>query len=347
MSDINRQWILARRPSGPAKREDFDYREEPLPSSWTLAPGHIVVRQSVFLHAPTMRNWMDAPSNSLYPSVDLGSPMLSTSAGEVVASANPRFPVGSRVTTIGFWQDYSVVNADVMPCRPVDDDLTLIEALGVVGMNALTAYMGVMKVGRPQPGDVAVVSGAAGSTGSIAGQLLKIQGCTVIGIAGSADKCARLTSDLGFDHAIDYRTENVEARIREFAPAGVNVFFDNVGGDMLQAVVENTAKFCRIILCGQIAGYTGSAPVPGPTNMMRIIYGSVTLQGFLLGDYEEDIPTATRQLRTWVESGQLKHKEDLREGFDALPSTFSDLFSGANDGTLMVVTADEARERRS
>lgn len=343
---MNREWILARRPSGEATVEDFEYRESAVPDGSDLQPGQILVRHSVFLHAPTMRNWMDAPGNNYYPSVDLGTPMLATSAGDVIASADDRFPVGTRVTTIGFWQDYSVIDATVMPVRPVSDDLTLIDAMGPVGMNALTAYMGMIEVGRPKAGDTLVVSGAAGSTGSVAGQIGSILGCRVIGIAGSAAKCAYLTDELGFDAAIDYRSENVEQRMAELAPDGIDVFFDNVGGAILQAAVENIAKFGRIVLCGQISGYDGSTPIPGPSNMMRLIYGSVRMQGFLLGDYEAKIPAAREQLWEWVTSGRMTHREDLRSGFENLPETFKDLSRGANDGTLLVITDEEAARRR-
>lgn len=345
MSDVNREWILARRPEGRAEIEDFEYRESAVPDASSLAPGQILVRTSVFLHAPTMRNWMDAPGNNFYPSVDVGAPMLATCAGDVIASADDRFPAGTRVTTIGFWQDYAVIDATVMPVRPVSDDMTLVEAMGPVGMNALTAYMGMVKVGQPRAGETVVVSGAAGSTGSVAGQIGRILGCRVIGIAGSAAKCAYLVDELGFDAAIDYRSQDVEARLRELAPGGIDVFFDNVGGSILQAAVENIAKFGRIVLCGQIAGYDGNTPIAGPSNMMRLIYGSVRMQGFLLGDYEADIPAARDQLWSWVGEGRLRHREDVREGFESLPATFGDLSRGANDGTLLVVTDPAARVR--
>lgn len=346
MSDRNREWILSSRPSGPAREQDFTLRESDIPAGDSLAEGQILVHNSVFLHAPTMRNWMDAPGNNYYPSVDVGSPMLATSAGEVVASTDGRFPPGTRVTTIGFWQDYSVVDATVMPVRPVRDDMTLIEAMGPVGMNALTAYMGMIEVGQPKPGETVVVSGAAGSTGSVAGQIARILGCRVIGIAGSADKCSYLVDELGFDAAIDYRAEDVQARMGQVAPGGIDVFFDNVGGAILQSAVENIAKFGRIVLCGQISGYDGSTPIPGPSNMMRLVYGSVRMQGFLLGDFEDKIPAARDQLWDWVNSGQLRHREDIRRGFESLPATFGDLSRGANNGTLLVVTHEEEAARR-
>ncbi len=338
MDSVNRQWRLVRRPVGAAKVSDMEFHEGDIPDASALTDGQILVRTSVFLHAPTMRNWMDEPGNNYYPSVPLGAPMLATCAGTVVASRDARFSPGDRVTTIGSWQDYAIVDANVMPVRPVRPDVSLVQAMGPLGMNALTAYMGMTKIGRPEAGDVLVVSGAAGSTGSVAGQIGKIMGCRVIGIAGSTEKCNYLTQDLRFDAAINYREANVEQQIRALAPAGVNIFFDNVGGEILQAAVENIAKYGVIVLCGQIAGYDNSEPISGPRNMMRLVYGSVRMQGFLLGDFEDDIPAATDQLWQWLSAGKIAHREDVREGFESLPESFGDLSKGLNDGTLLVVT---------
>ena len=333
MHSVNRQWRLVRRPVGTARVSDMEFHESDVPDASALGDGQILVRTSVFLHAPTMRNWMDEPGNNYYPSVPLGAPMLATCAGTVVASRDARFSPGDRVTTIGSWQDYAIVDANVMPVRPVRPDVSLVQAMGPLGMNALTAY-----IGRPEAGDVLVVSGAAGSTGSVAGQIGKIMGCRVIGIAGSTEKCNYLTQDLRFDAAINYREANVEQQIRALAPAGVNIFFDNVGGEILQAAVENIAKYGVIVLCGQIAGYDNSEPISGPRNMMRLVYGSVRMQGFLLGDFEDDIPAATDQLWQWLSAGKIAHREDVREGFESLPESFGDLSKGLNDGTLLVVT---------
>ena len=338
---MNRQWILARRPSGPCRVEDFEYRETEA-SVIDLAPGHIRVRNSVYLCAPTMRNWMDPLSNSLYPSIDLGTPVIATCAGRVTDSADDRFPIGSRVTMIGHWQDDDVVDATVWPVRAVPEGQTLIEAMGPLGMNALTAYFGVMRVGRPVEGETMLVSGAAGSTGSVAAQIGRILGCRVVGVAGGADKCAWLVDELGLDAAIDYRKGDLVTQVREACPEGVDVFYDNVGGDVLQAAVESMNKFGRIVLCGQIAGYNDSRPVPGPTNMMRLIYGSITMQGFLLGDYEDDLPTARADLSRWIAEGRMTHREDVRQGFENLPAVFGEIFTGANEGTLLVVTDDDA-----
>jgi NADPH-dependent curcumin reductase CurA len=337
----NREWILRRRPEGPCDVDDFEYRESEFVSP-TLEPGHILVHNSVFLCAPTLRNWMDAPSNSLYPSIDLGAPVLATTAGRVLESTDERFPVGSRVTMIGHWQEYDVVNSAVWPVRAVPEGQDLIAAMGPMGMNALTAYFGVTAVGRPVAGETMLVSGAAGSTGSVAAQIGRILGCRVVGVAGGPEKCDWLINELGLDAAIDYRAANLVEQIYEKCPDGVDIFFDNVGGEILQAAVENINKFGRIVLCGQIAGYNESRPVQGPTNMMRFVYGSVRMQGFLLGDYEDELPKARTDLEKWINEGRLKHREDVRTGFENIPKIYGEIFTGTNEGTLLIVTDEDA-----
>lgn len=339
MAQINRQWILSRRPHGRIKREDFEYREVPVPES-DLRPGEILIRNMIFLCAPTMRNWMDDQSNSLYYSNPLGEPMRSLSGGRVVKSADPRFPVGSRVFAVSSWQDYQILNADESAVKLLPKGLNFVESLGTYGINPLTAYFGILDVARPQKGDTLVVTGAAGSVGSMAAQIGKIKGCRVIGIAGGPDKCQWLLRDCGLDAVIDYKSENVAERLAALCPDGINIFFDNVGGDMLQAGVENIAKFGRIVLCGQIAAYNDGRPVQGPKNMMRLIYGSVTMQGFLVGDYADRHDEAIEVMRGWVKSGKLKHREDVRPGFDKILETFDSLFSGENTGTLLAAIDD-------
>lgn len=340
---VNRQWILARRPVGPSRVEDFEYREGELVAQ-ELPPMHVLVRNSVFLCAPTMRNWMDPAGNSMYPSIDLGTPVIATCAGRVLESTDDRFPAGSRVTAIGHWQEYDVIDSAAWPVRAVPEGQSLMEAMGPLGMNALTAYFGVTEVGRPKAGETMLVSGAAGSTGSVAAQIGRILGCRVVGVAGGPEKCAWLVDELGLDAAIDYREGDLEQQVRAACPKGVDVFYDNVGGAILQAAVESMNKFGRIVLCGQISAYNTSRPVPGPTNMMRVVYGSITMQGFLLGDYEDQLPRARADLSAWLAEGRLVHREDVRSGFESLPVVFGEVFTGTNEGTLLVVTGDDAYE---
>lgn len=333
MSNANRQWILVRRPQGPATLADFELREsEPAPGP--LRPGEVLLRNRMFLCAPTMRNWMEPPGNSLYPSIPLGAAVYAPAAGEVVASAREGVAPGDRIMAFTAWEDLSVVAATAA-VTPIRAGKSYVEAMGPYGLNALTGYFGLLRVGEPKPGETLVVSGAAGSAGSVAAQVGRIKGCRVIGIAGGPEKCAWLTGACGLDAAIDYKAEPVAERIAQLCPHGIDIFFDNVGGEILQTAVDSMAKFGRIVLCGQIGHYTAGGPVPGPGNMMRLIYGSVRMQGFLGGDYAADREAALDELQRWVGEGRIAHREDVRTGFRAIPATFGALFDGSNKGTLL------------
>ncbi len=344
MGEVNRQWLLKRRPQGALKLDDFEYREAPMPSE-PLKENEIRVRNVAFLCAPTMRNWMDPPGNSLYPSIPLGAPIMAPAVGRVVESTAPEVKVGTRVFALSSWQDYATVAASPVR-RPtaLTDGITFIEALGRYGLNPMTAYFGLLEVGQPKAGETLLVSGAAGSTGSTVAQIGKIKGMKVVGIAGGKAKCDWLRQDCGIDAAIDYKSEDVATRVAELCPEGVNVFFDNVGGEMLQAAINNMAPFGRIVLCGQIASYDGDEQAEGPRNMMRLIYGGIRMQGFLCGHYADRFDEAVAALRGWSEAGKINYREDLRMGFENLPSAYSALFDGSNAGTLLVQIADSASE---
>ena len=286
-----------------------------------------------------MRNWMDPPGNSLYPSIPLGEPVLAPSAGTVVASAHPDFVPGARVTTLSSWQDHEIIDGAARSIRAIPDAISTLDAMGRFGLNPLTGYFGMLRVGQPKAGETVVVSGAAGSTGSTAAQVARIAGCRVIGIAGGQDKCDWLTSECGIDAAINYKSENVEQRLAELCPRGIDVFYDNVGGEILQAAVENMARHGRIVLCGQIASYNDGSTPEGPRNMMRLIYGSVRMQGFLMGDYAAEVPAAIAELDVWGRAGSISYREDVRAGFDQIPETFGALFDGSNRGTLLASIA--------
>src|SRR6056297_1002767 len=335
MRNVNRQWRLARRPSGNAVPQDFEYVE----ANYTMAPpgdGEIVVNNRAFLCAPTIRNWMDPPGNCLYPSINLGEVIMGPASGVVVASGHPSFCRGDRVATISTWQDYSTIRPEESMTRVLPDGYDFIEAVGVFGLNSLTGYFGIREIGAIQPGDQVLVSGAAGSAGSVAAQVARLGGCRVVGIAGGTEKCRWLRQDCGLDAVIDYKSEDVRARISELFPDGINVFFDNVGGDILQAAVDNMAEFGRIVLCGQIASYNDEIAPEGPRNMMRLIYGGIRMQGFLVGHFADQFDAALRHLTEWERSGQLAHREDVRSGFASIPSIFNSLFDGSNAGTLIV-----------
>lgn len=339
----NRQWILARRPSGLSVPEDFEFRQSDFTPP-ALADGEILVRNVAFICAPTIRNWMEPPGNSLYPSIPLGSPVFGPSTARVIASANPDFPEGSRVCTFSKWADFDVINPANVLVRLIPEGHSFIDALGPVGMNALTAYFGLLEVGQPKEGETLLVSGAAGSVGLNAIQIGKIAGCRVIGIAGGADKCAMLMGKAGIDACIDYKSENVAERIAALCPNGIDVFYDNVGGATLQAAIDNMAKFGRIVLCGQISGYNADEGEEKIGNIMRLIYGGVRMQGFLASMYADRFPEAMAQLARWIDEGKLYHREDIRSGLENLPMTLNALFDGSNEGTLIVRISEEASE---
>jgi NADPH-dependent curcumin reductase CurA len=335
----NRQWHLARRPAGRARADDFALVEAP-DDPRPLDKGEIEVRALLFLCAPTMRNWMDPPGNSLYPSVPLGQPMFAPAGGRISRSAHPDWPVGTDLTYFGSWQEVHRLRPDEVHPQRVPAGLSLLDAMGRFGLNPLTAYFGLLRIGDPKPDETLLVSGAAGSVGSVAVQIGKLKGCRVVGIAGGPEKCTWLTGTCGADAAIDYKAGPLGPALDAACPDGIDIFFDNVGGDTLDAAVDRMNRFGRIVLCGQIAGYDGTG-MRGPSNMMRLIYGSVRMQGYLMGDYAAEVPTAVADLAAWMQAGRLAYRDDVRHGFEALPESFLTLFDGRNSGTLLVM-ADPA-----
>lgn len=342
----NRQWLLARRPSGSVDLDDFEFAEADMPEP-ELKPGEILVNNLAFHLAPTMRNWMNDSSRSYRASVGLGTPVIGPGAAVVVRSAHAKWPVGTRLLGVSRWEDYSVLDPDNSPTLfvPVPEQFTVTEALGVFGLNSLTAHVGLNQVGRPKPGETVVVSAAAGSVGSMACQIARLQGCRVIGIAGGPDKCAWLVGTCGIDAAIDYKNEDVSRRLKDLCPDGVDVFFDNVGGPILHAVMDNIAPKGRVAVCGQVSAYDSDEPAPGPRDMMRVVYWRVRIEGFVLGDFPDKVPAARDDIVRWVRDGKIVHREDIRQGFGQLPSAFLDLFTGRNEGTLMVVNDEVAAPR--
>ena len=340
---LNRQWLLVRRPVGLCVPDDFLYREQQIPSP-ILRDGEIFIRNIAFLCAPTIRNWLDEASGNYIPSVELGDPVRGPCAARVIASANSDFPAGSRVCTISNWQDFDIVSPVSALVRTIPNGFSFIEALGPVGMNALTAYFGLHEIGKPKAGETLLVSGAAGSVGTNATQIGKILGCRVVGLAGGKAKCDWLLDHGCVDHCIDYTNEDVAASIAELCPNGIDIYFDNVGGGMLQAAINNMARHGRVILCGQISGYNESAAENRIGNLMRLVYGSIRMEGFLASNYVEQFSQAMSCLAEWIRQGRLLHREDLRVGMDLLPFSLNALFDGSNTGTLIVQVADGATQ---
>ena len=331
---VNRQWLLARRPQGMLSLDDFKYQETPFTPP-DLKPGEILVRNKFFSLVPAQRTWMNADSAYFRP-MELNKPVVSPAVAEVTASANPKYPVGALVTTLTGWEDYTLLSGERFWAGLLPAGIDPVDSLSLFGGNTLTAYFGLLKVGQPKAGETVVVSGAAGSTGSMAAQIARIKGCKVIGIAGGKAKCDWLLTACKLDGAIDYRSENVGARLKELAPKGVDVFYDNVGGEIMRDVIDNMAMYGRVVLCGQIAEYNSAEPAPGPRDMFRVISHRLRIQGFISADFMGERNAALADLTQWAQSGELIHRADVRHGFKTLPTTYFDLFTGGNLGTLIL-----------
>lgn len=328
----NLQWVLASRPEGMVSPENFERREQ---EAGEPGDGHLLVRNLYLSLDPAMRGWMsDAPS--YIPPVQIGEVMRGGCVAEVIESRSDAFSPGDVVFGMFGWQRYALIDAGAGPLSKVPDGVSPVEALSALGWTSLTAYFGLEDVGRPQPGETVVVSGAAGATGSVVGQLAKLKGCRVIGIAGGPEKCSWLTDDLGFDGAIDYRSQDVSRRLKELCPDGIDVFWDNVGGEILEAALNRLALRGRIVFCGQISTYNDTAPPPGPRNYVNILVRRARVQGFLVFDYLDQMPEALAELVPLVRSGKLRTREDIREGLESAPVALVDLFTGANTGKLIV-----------
>lgn len=341
MTAINRQWLLRRWPRGLLHRDDLelttgDTHVRP------LKDGDIRVHNMLFRCAPTMRNWMAGPNRSLHHAMALNAPVQGHTVGRVVESRNGRYPVGTRVYVRSIWGDYDIIDAEQSVPKLIPEGMSAVESVGKYGISSLTAYFGLLSIGQPRAGETLVVSGAAGSVGSLAAQIGKIRGCRVIGIAGGEQKRAWLIENCGVDAAIDYKAEDVDAALEHHCPSGIDLFFDNVGGSILQAAVDHMAKFGRIVLCGQISQYNSGGPAIGFTNVMRLVYGSIRMQGFSVTDFADDTPVALRDIETWIASGGLVVRVDVRHGFENLPETFNALFDGSNNGVLLVAADDDA-----
>ena len=337
---INRRWTLARRPAGQVSVEDFALVEEPFVAP-PLADGEILVRNRMFAIAPTIRNWLRASGQGRRGSVAIGGTIAGMAGCEVVASRHTRWPVGQRMIAMARWEDWSVIAPDAapVPAFRVADDMAFAEALGPLSLNSLTAYFGMRDVGRVAAGETVLVSGAAGSVGAVACQIARIAGARVVAIAGGAAKCAWLRDACGVEAAIDYHDEDLAAQLHALCPGGIDLFFDNVGGAILDAAIDRMAAHGRIVLCGQISAYDRDGAAAGPTDMMRLVYGRIRMEGFVVGDFVDRADEARAALAGWLNSGALKVRVDLRSGFAEIPRAFVDLFAGRNAGTL-VVAAD-------
>ena len=326
----NRKIILKRRPVGMPLLSDFSNEEELMPVS---GEGEILLKSVYVSIDPYLRGKM----NGTHPPIfELNKPVASKIIAEVVESGNANFKKGDYVSGYLDWKAYQVSDGTML--QKVDASAAPLSAyLGVLGITGLSAYIALMDIGRPQKGETLVVSGAAGAVGTIAGQIGKIIGCKVVGIAGTDEKTALLKSKFGFNEAINYKTTpDMKAAIRELCPEGVDIYFDNVGGWISDGVIANMNKYGRIPLCGSISNYNDVEEQTGPSLLPIVVYKFLTIQGFLIGDHTVRFPGVTAQLATWLNEGKLTYSETILEGFDQLPDAFIGLFEGRNEGKMIV-----------
>ena len=327
----NRQFLLAKRPVGAATRDTFTFQRVPVVQP---EEGQILVKNEYLSLDPAMRGWMNE-GKSYIPPVALGDVMRALGVGKVIASAHPGFAVGDYVNGALGVQDY--FTGEPRGFYKVDPKLVPLPVyLSALGMTGMTAYFALLDVGAPKAGDTVVISGAAGAVGSIAGQIAKLKGCRVVGIAGGEEKCARLVEEFGFDGTIDYKSEDVLAGLKRECPKGVDVFFDNVGGDILDAVLSRLNFKARVIICGAISQYNNKEAVKGPANYLSLLVNRARMEGFVVMDYADRYAAAGQEMAGWLLKGQLKSKEHIVEGLESFPESLAKLFSGENHGKLVL-----------
>jgi NADPH-dependent curcumin reductase CurA len=336
-----RQVLLAARPAGLPSAADFRLAEVDLPEP---GPGEILVRNIYMSVDPYMRGRMNE-RQSYAPAWQIGQPADGRAVGEVLSSGNPRLPAGAVVVSNLGWREHFVSNGDGV--LPVDRSLAPLSAfLGVLGVPGFTGWYGLKEIGKPTAGETLVVSGAAGATGSLVVQMGKILGCRVVGTAGTEDKCAWLTKDLGADGAINYRTAgDLDAALRQACPKGVDVYFENVGGAILDAVLGQVNPFARVVLCGMISQYNLDHPEPGPGNIRNMVGNRVLMQGFIISDHMKRYPEFLSEVGGWLQAGRLTYQETVVDGLDRAVEAFLGLFSGDNTGKMVVRLGPEPGPR--
>lgn len=326
-----RQWLLNDHPRGrPIEDNDLKLVEAELPPP---APGQMLLKTLYLGFDPAQKGWMENVADYVAP-MAIGDVMRGSAILEVVESADGKFPVVTTVAGSSIWSEY--VLSDGAMLNAVEPGLPPTAMLSILGTTGMTAWCGLFKVGEPLPGDTVLVSGAAGATGSIVGQLAKIAGCKTIGIAGGAEKCGWLVEEAGYDHAIDYKSEDIRARLKELAPGGVDVIFDNVGGKILNAMLGQIATGARVVICGGISRYeTGTLPA-GPENYFNLVFRRARMQGFIVTDWASEFPGIRKRMAALIADGSLTYREDIQNGFENAPETLKRLFSGANKGKQLL-----------
>lgn len=331
---INKQFKLAARPVGLPKRSDWSYEETAVPEP---QDGEVLVKIQYISLDPAMRGWMNAGRSYIEP-VEIGAVMRAGTLGEVVASRNPKFQVGDHVSGNQGVQSYAISNGKGL--TKVDPKIApLPKYLNVLGMPGITAYFGLLEVGLPKAGETVVISAASGAVGQVAGQIAKIKGCKAVGIAGGAEKCDYAVKELGYDACIDYKRGPIFPGLAQYCPEGVDVYFDNVGGDILDAVLTRLRMKARIVICGAISQYNNTSAVVGPKNYMSLLVNRARMEGMVVFDWAPRYGEAVQQMAQWMKEGKLKSREDIVQGIETFPETLLKLFSGENFGKLILQVA--------
>jgi NADPH-dependent curcumin reductase len=332
---VNHQFRLAARPMGMVKRSDFSFVEETVREP---KDGEMLLKILYISLDPAMRGWMNE-GRSYVPGVGIGDVMRALGLGRVIESKHSGFAVGDHVYGPFGVQEYAISNGQ--GATKVDPNLVPLPVyLGALGMPGMTAYFALLETGELKPRDTVLMSGAAGAVGTVAGQIAKIKGCPVVGIAGGPEKCRFITEELGFDAAIDYKSEDVRSAIAKHCPKGVDVYFDNVGGEILEAALANLARGARVVICGGISQYNNVGPVKGPSNYLSLLVNRATMRGMVVIDYAARYGEAAREMAGWIRAGKLKTREDIVEGFETFPETLLKLFKGENTGKLILKVAE-------
>ncbi|MCA9535245.1 MAG: NADP-dependent oxidoreductase [Myxococcales bacterium] len=340
LPQTQQQILLARRPKGVPVAEDFALATGPVPQVESVGPGQVLVRQIYLSLDPAIRGWMNE-SRSYLPPIALGAPVRSGTLSQVVHSTVPEWQPGDLCQALAAWEEYSLVPAQQLMGKITKvPGIPLSSMLNVLGGNGLTAYFGLYDVGQPKAGETVLVSAAAGGVGSIVGQLAKLRGCRVVGLTGSDDKCEWLCGELGFDAALNYKTANLSQQLKDVCPNGVDVFFDNVGGELLDLVLPRLALRGRVVVCGAISEINRTEPGPGLRNVMQLMAKRARMEGFVTLDYADRYAAARDELAGYVREGALKTRDEIVDGIEHAPAHLLRLFSGDHRGKLMVKVAD-------
>ena len=332
---INKKFLLAGRPIGRLiSDDDFEYKEEELKE---IEEKEVLLENLVIEFQPAQKGWMENISNYVAP-LEIGDVMRCSGIARVLESKSKKFKKGEIVTGQTCWQTHAILKEEEL--EHIEDESMATKYLGALGGTGLTAYFGVTKISKPKPGDTVVVTGAAGGVGSIAGQIFKISGCNVIGIAGGKEKCEMLVNEFGFDGTIDYKSEDINKSLSKLCPNGADVLYDNVGGRILNDCLAHIAMNARIAICGIISRHKTDNSNFGPENYANLIFKRATMEGFIVIDFMPEADVARKKLKQWIQEGKINCKEDIQEGFENAPNTLKRLFEGKNKGKQLLRIAD-------